>query len=229
MIKNLIEAFNLIRDDPYLNRILNSPRYQLTASTFFNARSSIRIIPGTFAGVFPEAIDIRFTEGYEELLISLPRNSEVCVVTRKLFDRLIDSEIFIECVNTLFEYKDFFRLDGTLGEQLILCLGNAAYPCVAYVGEVSKQSLDAQLLCDSTFSLRCIKQPGWEPDFGITNGAAELSAGSCTVTTCDESDFINKFKAFLKPLEIEPFIAKHEHDAKIALDKLLSGIESNLN
>lgn len=114
MIKNLIETFNLIRDDPYLNRILNNPRYHLTTATFI-ADSRIRIIPGDFAGVFPEAININFTEGNKKLIISLTYDSYTCKITEETFNRLIDPELFIECVNTLFEYKDFFRSEGIAG------------------------------------------------------------------------------------------------------------------
>lgn len=100
---------------------------------------------------------------------------------------------------------------------------------MVYEGQVSRQSVDARLFCDNDFSLWCVKRPGSEPHFGITNhDAEELSAGSSIVTTCDESDFIDKFKAFLKPLEIEPFIAKHKRDAKEVLDKFLDVIESNI-
>lgn len=114
MIKNLIETFNLIRDDPYLSHILSNPRYLLTTTTFIGPER-IRIEPGVPARVFPTAIDIKFTEGNKKLLISLPYDSYTCKITEETFNRLIDPELFIECVNTLFEYKDFFRSEGIAG------------------------------------------------------------------------------------------------------------------
>lgn len=229
MIKTLIEAFHLIRDDPYLNSVLNNPRYYRDPSSSFDDYLRIRVRSGFPAKVFPEWLDVTLTPSAEKLEVSLLHDSYACEVTEKIFNRLIDPELFVECVNILFEYKDFFQLEEVWGGGLMLSSHREQYPHVIYNGKVSRQSVSAQLFCDNAFSLWCTKRPGREPDFGVTkHGAAELSAGSSIVTTCDESDFINKLKAFLKPLEIEPFAAKHEHDAKEALDKLLSVIDEHL-
>lgn len=226
MIKNLIEAFNLIRDDPYLNSVLNNPQY-------YRARDNhllMRVRSGFPAKVFPEFLDIALTSGAEKIRVSLPFDCYVCRVTEEVFSKLIDPRLFVECVNTLFEYKDLFQLAETSSDELKLRSYSSAYPVVVYAEPVSRQFIDTELSCDSAFSIRCIKLPTGKSDFYIIDyGATALNKGSGIVTTCDKHDFIDKLTAFLKPFEIESFIAKHEYDAKEALDKLLSVIESNLD
>lgn len=211
-----------------MNSALNNPQYYRDPSSSFDDYLRIKVRSGFPAKVFPEWLDITLIPSTEKLKVSLPHDSYVCRVTEEVFSKLIDPRLFVECVNTLFEYKDLFHLAETSSGELILRSDNSDYPFAVYTEAVSRQSVDAWLFCNKTFFLRCVKRSTGESDFYIANrGAVALFAGSGIVTTCDEYDFINKLTAFLKPLEIEPFIARHEHDAKEALDKLLSVVESN--